>query len=297
MNSVGCIQNISVSLNPKKIDLPEKVVDEVSKMEGRVTVYCWYAGPDGLPEEGASFMTDRILRPLIEKKSDVELCLYSLEEWSFRRCVADMEAETELTRKIALINNRAIQALSSGRFFQFCKEARENEDLSLGIDFKSPEKKGLMDISSKFAPSGKSVEQLFGRSPSLLDSIRELDVVNAYSAMQYLEGYYLVRRLVLKAIGEKMKTVQAVFVLPNDEGKYYKGFKDDLEVWLKRDLGESVETLDVRVSFLFFKYRKGSSTRPYLTKEGGYVPTEEIPKYLTFKEPNNSELISSSLEV
>src|SRR5690606_13569894 len=125
--------------------------------------------------------------------------------------------------------------------------------------------------SERFEPMGLTIDEFYGREPTLFDAIKGLDLKRAYACMQYVEGYYLVRRLALQALKEGKTSVNAAFVLPGGEGKYYRGCSEDLPRWLKLDLGEEVTGLDIRVSFLFFKYLSGGETRPYLTSSGAYV--------------------------
>lgn len=262
--------NITVNLQLNNTTmLPEKVVEALAKMRGPSTIYCWYVGPVGLPETGATFMTDSIIRPLIEKKKDATFCLYSLEEWSFKRVVSKMTDDTEMTSAIKRVDNAAIECLSSASFFQFCRESK--------TDFPFV-KNELLKISETVDSIGITVDELYEGRSTLLDCIKAKDVMQAYSCMQYLEGYYLVRRLALKAIEEGQKRAQVAFVLPGGEGKYYRSFKEDLPIYLKKDLGEN--TLDLTVSFLFFKYCINGETRPYLTKTSPYVQPSEVASYL-----------------
>ncbi|CRX38562.1 hypothetical protein [Estrella lausannensis] len=279
--SISAVQgSIKVDLRPNNTMTAEKVVAEVAKISGPATIYCWYVGPEGLPKAGAAFMTDRIIRPLLEEKRDITLCLYSLEEWSFRRAVSEMTEETELTAEIARVSAASIKSLSSASFFQFCKEARKREELYREVSGCLASNTQLMRISERFAPLGITIDAFYGNGESLLDAIKSMDLKKAYSCMQYVEGYYLVRRLALKAIQEGCSLVNAAFVLPGGEGKYYRNFSEDLPKWLKKDLGEEVESLTIRVSFLFFKYQNGEDSRPYLTRSGDYVRPGEMSRYL-----------------
>ena len=287
--SIGATQgSFVVNLRPNNTMTVEKVVAEVAKMSGPTTIYCWYVGPEGLPKAGATFMTENIIRPLIEKKSDITLCLYSLEDWSFNKAVSQMTEDTAMTREIRRVSRASIECLSSASFFQFCKEARKNEELYQEVSRCLMDNKQLITISERFAPLGLTIDAFYDEEPSLLDAIKGMDLKKAYSYMQYVEGYYLVRRLALQALKDGRSSVNAAFVLPGGEGKYYRNFTDDLPRLLKKDLGESIEALDIRVSFLFFKYQEGADTRPYLTKSGSYVQLSEVSQYLGQEKKNST---------
>lgn len=90
-----------------------------------------------------------------------------------------------------------------------------------------------MQISERFAPLDVTIDAFFGKEESLLDAIKGKDLKKAYSCMQYVEEYYLVRRLALQAIKEGRSSISAVFVLPGGEGKYYRNFSENLPKWLK----------------------------------------------------------------
>lgn len=279
--NIGATQgSFVVNLRPNNTMTAEKVVAEVAKMSGPTTIYCWYVGPEGLPKAGATFMTENIIRPLIERKRDITLCLYSLEDWSFKKTVSEMTEDTAMTRSIGRVSMASIECLSSASFFLFCKEARKKEELYQEVSRCLLANKQLISISKRFAPLGITIDTFYGKEKSLLDAIKDMDLKKAYSCMQYVEGYYLVRRLALQAIREGRSSVNAAFVLPGGEGKYYRNFSEDLPKLLRKDLGEELDALDIRVSFLFFKYQDGEDTRPYLTRSSSYVQPDEVSQYL-----------------
>lgn len=69
---------------------------------------------------------------------------------------------------------------------------------------------------------------------------------------------------------------EVVFLLPNDEGKYYKDFPKDVEGMLRQDFGNELIRTEINISFKFYEY--GPAARPYLEK-GGKIDKQEIPSY------------------
>jgi hypothetical protein len=88
-----------------------------------------------------------------------------------------------------------------------------------------------------------------------------------YSALQYLEGCYLVDEVVRDALqNNDLPEISIVFALPNDEWKYYQsddnGFATDLTPILQQSFGSSLDGKVIRVYFWTFRYNQGRG-RPY----------------------------------
>jgi hypothetical protein len=218
----------------------------------------------------------------LRQKQDVTLNLYSLRGWDFTRTALDIPDETPLGKAIDGLNNIAIRAFYSSSFFRYSLLVPQESNLCRFVSEELPKKRWLMDLSAEYTPMRQSVAHLLGDRPSLFNSVRDLDVSQAYSYMQYMEGYYLIREAVAKALNQDLPKAQVAFVLPNDEGKYYKDMPEDLELMLRADFDRALDNMDIEASFLFFRYGAKLAERPYFDRSKGAhnVELEEIPIYL-----------------
>lgn len=108
---------------------------------------------------------------------------------------------------------------------------------------------------------------VFCTSTSVFDCLKDIDVSKAYPAMQYIEGYYLIRRSVERALSNGHQKVQIAFILPNDEGKYYLDYPQNIEKMLRMDFGERLSNKDINIYFQFFKYGGDMNDRPYINRQ------------------------------
>lgn len=104
---------------------------------------------------------------------------------------------------------------------------------------------------------------MFGRVIPNLEELGNQDTALAYSALQYIEGLYLVSRIV-----QSQRNPNIVFILPNDEHKYYVaengGFETDLRQVLIAQEGLDVSRRRITVSVQTFTYMDAQNARPYI---------------------------------
>ena len=262
---------------------PELIVCKLAEIKGPVDIYCWNEGPQGLPKLGANFMKKSIFEPLYKLKQDVKLCLYSLKAWDFKKNIASMPTSTPLGEAINRINKAAVECIYSSSFFQYCNKIK-NKSLYEFISRELPKKEWLFNLSKNQTNKGISIEELFNCQDSLFNCIKNLDVSKAYSAMQYVEGYYLIQESVRKALLNRQKKIQIAFVLPNDEKKYYLDYPKDIEKMLQMDFGEDLSDVDINISFQFFEYGDSLNSRPYIDKrrKAPKVEPEDIYSYFDY---------------
>jgi hypothetical protein len=141
-------------------------------------------------------------------------------------------------------------------------------------------KQWLFDLSAGAKETGKTVGALFQGQKTVFDWMQNLDLPKAYSAMQYFEGYYLVREEVARKLGNGERNIEIAFVLPNDESKYYVDFPTDVEAMLQLDFGDQLNGVKVGITFEFFQYKDSLKARPY--NEGKPMNPEEIEPYFQF---------------
>lgn len=262
---------------------PNLIVKKLISIKGPVDIYCWYEGPYYLPKSGAQFMKNCIFEPLYKSKQDAKLCLYSLKAWS-KENIADMKPSEPLGKAINRINTAVVQCIYSSSFFQYCMEVSKESSLYAFIKEELPKKKWLFNLSEGRKPTGITVAKLFSDRTSLFDCIKNLDLALAYSPMQYVEGYYLIQESVKKGLLEGEKKIEIVFLLPNDESKYYVDFTNDIETMLQLDFGKDLMGIEIRISFHFFKYGEVLTLRPYVdkAKNPSKVKAKEISAYFNY---------------
>ncbi len=263
---------------------PEAIVKSLASIEGPVDVYCWYEGPQGLPRSGASFMKESIFEPLFALKKDAHLCLYSLKFWDLKKSVTKMSTFTPLGEAINRINRAAIECIYSSSFFRYCMQFSKENALYNFINEELPKKEWLIELSAHHRKNGTKIAALFDNQSSLFDCIKDLDVCAAYSLMQYVEGYYLIRESVEKGLLKGQKKIEIAFILPNDEGKYYQDFPKDIEKMLRLDFGKSLMNIEVNIAFQCFQYGKSLTSRPYIdkTNQAQKVGEKEISSYFDY---------------
>lgn len=254
---------------------PEVVVKRLAAIEGPMDVYCWYEGERGLPESGALFMRTSIFEPLFAAKSDAKLCLYSLSAWNFTRNVSRMAHSTPLGVTINAINIAAVECFYSSSFFRYCAHVSKQSNLYTFIQEMLPQKRWLIELSASQKKIGKKIGELFDNQTSLFDCVKDFDVCSAYSLMQYVEGYYLIRESVRTGLQRGQKKITVAFVLPNDEGKYYLDFKKDIQRMLTIDFGNDLIGVDITITFQLFQFGESLVSRPYIDKKADAKKVKE----------------------
>lgn len=260
---------------------PEEVVERVSSIDGQAYVYCLFeSAVQKLPVEGARFMEVNIFRPLYERKKDVKVFLYSLAGWHFKKgeTVDDMPASTPIGDALSRISGTFFEVVYASSFFQFCKHTSKNEALYQFLKEKLKKKEWLFELSADQWKKRFTIRDLFV-STSFFDCIEDLDVARAYSVMQYVEGYFWIRQAVERGLSEGLAKINVVFVLPNDEYKFYRDFPEDIEPMLQVDFGDSLAGVEVSIQINCFRYGDSLTSRPYLGRDT--VEPEQIPEFFT----------------
>jgi hypothetical protein len=268
---------------------PELIVKQLASIEGPVDVYFWYEGSQCLPQSGAVFMKEQVFDPLYKLKQDAKLCLYSLRAWDFKKNITTMPSSTPIGEAINRINTAAIECIYSSSFFQYCMKASKESGLYAFINDELPKKTWLFKLSETQRKSGTTISSFFKDRSSLFDCIKDLDISSAYSLMQYIEGYYLIRESVKKGLSKGEKKIEIAFVLPNDESKYYLDLPKDIEKMLQLDFGKELTGVEINISFRFFQYGDSVISRPYIDKrrKALKVESEEIKSYFDYLSPQS----------
>jgi len=277
------VQNKLIYVDLKnEIRSPKEVVEKIASIKGSVDLYCFYEGADlkkkSIPLVSAVFYRDNIFKPLLEKKEDVKLWPYSLKGWYFQKNAEALCVSTPLGESINKINPLFVECIYASSFFRYCTMPKEA--LRKLFNEKLKDKEWLFELSKNSRKNKKTIEEFFGSKFSVFESINGMQVNKAYSVMQYVEGYYLVRESVKRGLSNNKKKIEIAFVLQNDEYKYYKDFPEDIETMLKTDFGREIEDVVINVTFQFF--REGELvSRLYLDKNE-QVEAGAIDSYFEF---------------
>lgn len=293
MSSVSEIQrvsNLSWQMPKERIRIqfssdvctPEEVVQRVASIQGPVDLYTWYEGTQGLPKRGAKFMKECIFQPLYLRKNEIKFWLYSLRAWDFKKDLNRMADSNPLGEVINTINQASIACIQSASFFRYCTEVSKESGLYAYLSQALPAKAWLFKLFDCNPSSGSTVADLFKNKNSLFDCIKELDLNVAYSSMQYVEGYYLIQKSVREALLKNQKKIEIVFLLPNDESKYYQDYQEEIAKLLIIDFGAALGDLQINIAFHFFVYGNSVNCRPYSERQGGKVKPEEVISYFDF---------------
>lgn len=273
-------------LAPFDIQPPEEAVEEIGKIPGRVTAYYWYEGAgqgNALSVKGAKFARN-LLSPLIGRLGqNLRLYLYSLKPWSFNHKATELPLTSKLQDRIneLLGASGIVKTLSAAKFFtRFCFEGGKDPALQKYVEHCNRDYGWLNDLSRGFREKKVSVSTFFDGQPNLFECVQTADVESKYALMQNVEGYFLIERAVNKELKAGNRQINIVFLLPNDEGKYYRNFPQDLRGLLSDRFGSAIDGTDIDVRFVNFQY--SDSARPYLpsSKEDRAVKASEIKDYL-----------------
>lgn len=275
--------NLQMNIEPS---LPEDIVKQVASIEGATDVYFWYEGPISLPKSGAKFMQEALFEPLYSLKKDITLCLCSLNAWSFKKNVKDMSI-SDLGKAINGMNKPSAKCIDSSLFFKYCTQQTAGSLYDF-LREALPAKTWLYKLSQDKTKKNKTVSEFFNNQPSLLDCIKNLDLAEAYSAMQYIEAYYLIRESVQRGLKEGQESMAIAFVLPNDESKYYLDLKKDIQEMLLLDFGKAIDGIVINITFRFFVYGKDKDFRPYADKQSKAVEPNEISSYFEYLPENDN---------
>lgn len=279
----GLKRFVAVDIKSDPLSLDE-VVNSLVSIEGELDVYTWYEGPTIITKLGAQFLKEKLFEPLYNRKTNAKLLLYSLEAWNFQRNVNAMYETTPKGIRINSINKAFIECIYASSFFKFCTQYNQESSLYRLVNKELLRKQWLVELSANRNTRGITVEELFEQQPTLVDCIKEWDVSQSYSILQYLEGYYLVKEALVRGLEKEKQKIQVAFVLPNDEAKYYQDLPDDIEKLLKAEFSEKLNGLELNIYFRFYRYGPTVNSRIYLgpMQKGLNVRDSEIENYFNY---------------
>ena len=244
------LQNIPGLLNKENITYPQCVI--------------WYGGQCGLTERTRDFYKENFFDPLEKEPNNMDftIWLYDLHAWKGLCDASVSVAKTycKAIEKYATQDKKYI-AKPANEFFLALGNATPNEK---EFFIEVLKRAFVWNISSKFKTKGIKCNNI--DLPRWLgDVILRKDTMEVYSALQYIEGLWLVREIVKNQIHTApKKLINIVYILPggdNPEASYYidKGnpedvFAADVKHLLEIDATIKVQETRVQIYFYGFNY-------------------------------------------
>lgn len=251
----------------------EKIVNEVSRLSNP-QVIIWYIGCSGLRKSSAHYYRDYLISPILNLNNRAIFWLVDLTAWNvFRTSSASINQSSSCCDRIENSPINRIKCIRSSLVFKKIQEVSDPEIISY---FKKALRRNFIIKTSKdFQKKNILVRDIWSENCPIAADWYNYDVGKTYSLFQYLEGCILIDEIISQVNNtECQENLQIVFVLPNDENKYYEdqssSFKKDIEFLISRHRKKTnSKKLKLEVKFLAFKYGISLNDRPY--NSGGEV--------------------------
>lgn len=224
----------------------------------------WYGGQYGLTARARDFYKEKFFDPLEKEFNNLNfnVWLYDLHAWKgFRDVLISLKnAYCKAIKKLATQDKKYI-AKPANEFFLALEKAT-NDEREFFIEILK--RAFVWNISSGFKTKGIECKKI--ELPQWLgDAILHKDTMEVYSALQYIEGLWLVREIVKKQINiDSKKAVNILYILPggdNPEVSYYIDrenpedvFAADIKHLLEVDKVNKIQAVEVNIHFYGFNY-------------------------------------------
>lgn len=262
---IGAAPEDNVNVFFKKDLKNDELIEEISQLSKPQLIF-WYMGEHGFREEGVKYYQKK-LGKILQLKNEAICSLYDLTAWAALR--KPDRTFKDFNQNVEQINQFAIprlQALKSSDFFQWLGEEK-NSSIAAYIKDIILKRPFIFKVSQEFPETGIKIGELFFKHCPILEPEYERDTGKAYSAFQYIEGCYLINRILEDALKEETEKINIAFVLPNDEWKYYENaensFAQDVTYLVKAKFGELASKKQINIYFYTFPFGKHSYSRPY----------------------------------
>lgn len=229
------------------------LIDEIT---AKSYVILWYIGPKGPTSEGIPYYR-KLIQNLRRSDKHFNILLYNMENWkAFNDSgIRDSnEILLDTPKEVELVNNMnidRINMINSGDFFKWLttehdQEVQEKMHEVLQREF-------LLDISSKYNKVGINICDVI--KTKLPKCYEDLDAVQAYAPIQYLEACYLLAHT-------SHPEQDFTFVLPNNEYRYYDDYNSNLLEDTKVLFPD--KEIPEHVHVICFKFTENVHSRPYI---------------------------------
>ncbi len=259
--------DLQVNVAFKKNLTRTALINEIAKID-QPQVILWYMGAYGLREQAANYYR-KDLKKILDLRNQAACVLYDLTAWralkSSETKIEDFNLNADRINEIAKVEQLRIKCFKSSDFFKWLK-TEENAKICAYFKETVLKREFIFQKSKQFDEVNIKIGQVFENACPILENEYERDCSKEYSALQYVEGCYLVNRLLEESLSNSSSEVNLVFALPNNEADYYQdplnSFAQDITVLLQEKLGNQVQK-KVNIMFYTFQFGKDSSNRPY----------------------------------
>lgn len=270
-----------VKFKPSENGLSQ-VTQNILKEISNPTIVVWYGGEDGLTTRNKDFYEKNLITSLKQvntspkNRKPFQLYLYDLNGWNILKG-QEQSPSIPLESIIQDCKYNNTQSISSQEFFQWlCAFNQEQIDAASAIlnrPFiwkKSDEyynKKIKMNQNQLYKKTLSQVIDIENYPNEFKQYFEAKDNVLIYSALQYLEAFFITQKL---SQSESSEIRNIVFLLPGDEYTYYTdktnkrcaALQDDLNIFFAKS--SSTIPQQLQLYFYSFKYLHDGCTRPYL---------------------------------
>lgn len=243
------------------------LINEIAKVD-QPQVVLWYMGAYGLREQAANYYR-KDLKKILDLRNQSTCILYDLTAWgafkSDKVKIDDFNPNVSRINEIAKIEQLRIQCFKSSDFFNWLK-TENNAKIYAYFKEIVLKREFIFQKSEQFNEVNIKIGQVFENACPILTNEYERDCSKSYSALQYIEGCYLVNRILEESLSNPSDEVNLVFALPNNEADYYQdplnSFAQDVTTLLQEKLGNQFQK-KVNIMFYTFQFGKDPSNRPY----------------------------------
>lgn len=256
-------------VNVEFLDAPlskEQIVSYISNLSNPHVVV-WYIGCNGLRSAGVQFYQDFLISPILMNHSEVTFWLVDLTAWgAFKKQQCSVLNYNSACEVIENMCHRQVKCIRSADIFDRMQKMAETDLVEY---FHRALSKSFISSQSKpFQDSNILTGDIFSWHCPVASHWYNHDSSKTYSVFQYLEGCLIVEKILAQNLLNNNFDVQVIFVLPNDEIKYYMDSQNSFQEDVKFLVSKQCEVLGInnvrlQVSFLPFTYGLILQDRPY----------------------------------
>lgn len=231
-------------------------------------IVLWYMGSHGLRKTGVDFYRDFLIQPILQQHASAALWLVDLTAWAaFKSPYCSIDASNSCCEKIEEFAEERIKCFKASDIFKKMEAISDPDTITYFR--KALHRSFIQKISQSFPNRNIFVREILSKGCPIMADWFDYDVGKVYSVFQYLEGCLLVETIFLYLLKNKCSNAQEiVFLLPNDELKYYRdshsSFRKDLEFLLQKKCNTlNLEDVNLSVKFVSFPFGTKQEDRPY----------------------------------
>lgn len=244
----------------------EQVTEEINQLLAP-QIIVWYIGCYGLRKTGVQFYKESLISPVFKENVQATFWLVDLTGWNaFKNASGSIYKANSCTDTIESFLDARIKCIRSSKIFK----KMQNLDKELTDYFqKAVLRDFIREPSKNFSDRSILVGEIFSNDCPVMANWFDCDASKSYSAFQYLEGCLFIEEVFMDIVSSRSTNhIQIVFPLPNDELKYYRdangSFEKDVNFLISKRCNElNIDTFDIQITFLAFKYGSHEQHRPY----------------------------------